>query len=182
MRKEEELILDIIFKMTIDDYLELFRLKDNDISSVKKAKIQYKISIALFIVITTVFLLRMVSPFYIPVLVIASILLIIWFSYSDSIFDGAREKTIKDLANREFSKSIKQVRETKITLQEDGIIEEIEGMYSKIQWNFIDDIIVTENNIFINLISGQVLNIPKRAFNNEDEQKIFLKYIDEKLA
>lgn len=174
--------MDIIFKMTIDDYLELFRLKDNDISSVKKAKIQYKISIALFIVITTVFLLRMVSPFYIPVLVIASILLIIWFSYSDSIFDGAREKTIKDLANREFSKSIKQVRETKITLQEDGIIEEIEGMYSKIQWNFIDDIIVTENNIFINLISGQVLNIPKRAFNNEDEQKIFLKYIDEKLA
>ena len=66
--------------------------------------------------------------------------------------------------------------------QEDGIIEEIEGMYSKIQWNFIDDIIVTENNIFINLISAQTLNIPKRAFNNEDEQKNFLKYIDEKLA
>ena len=60
--------------------------------------------------------------------------------------------------------------------------EEIEGMYSKIQWNFIDDIIVTENNIFINLISAQTLNIPKRAFNNEDEQKNFLKYIDEKLA
>lgn len=55
-------------------------------------------------------------------------------------------------------------------------------MYSKIQWNFIDDIIVTENNIFINLISAQALNIPKRAFNNEDEQKNFLKYIDEKLA
>ena len=113
---------------------------------------------------------------------VASILLIIWFSYSDSIVDREREKTIIDLVNREFSKSIKQVRETKITLQEDGIIEEIEGMYSKIQWNFIDDIIVTENNIFINLISAQALNIPKWAFNNEDEQKNFLKYIDEKLA
>lgn len=174
--------MDIIFKMTMDDYLELLRLKNDDISSLKKAKFWYKISIAFLIVALTFFLLRIVSPFYIPVLVVASILLIIWFSYSDSIVDRGREKTIIDLVNREFSKSIKQVRETKITLQEDGIIEEIEGMYSKIQWNFIDDIIVTENNIFINLISAQALNIPKRAFNNEDEQKNFLKYIDEKLA
>ena len=141
----------IIFKMTMDDYLELLRLKNDDISSLKKAKFRYKISIAFLIVALTFFLLRIVSPFYIPVLVVASILLIIWFSYSDSIVDRGREKTIIDLVNREFSKSIKQVRETKITLQEDGIIEEIEGMYSKIQWNFIDDIIVTENNIFINL-------------------------------
>ena len=159
----------------MDDYLELLRLKNDDISSLKKAKFRYKISIAFLIVALTFYLLRVVSPFYIPVLVVATILLIIWFSYSDSIVDRGR-------VNREFSKSIKQVRETKITLQEDGIIEEIEGMYSKIQWNFIDDIIVTENNIFINLISAQTLNIPKRAFNNEDEQKNFLKYIDEKLA
>ena len=88
----------------------------------------------------------------------------------------------KNFVKASYNISIKQVKETKITLQEDGIIEEIEGMYSKIQWNFIDDIIVTENNIFINLISAQTLNIPKRAFNNEDEQKNFLKYIDEKLA
>ena len=172
----------IIFKMTMDDYLELLRLKNDDISSLKKAKFRYKISIAFLIVALTFYLLRIVSPFYIPVLVVATILLIIWFSYSDSIVDRGREKTIVDLVNREFSKSIKQVKETKITLQEDGIIEEIEGMYSKIQWDFIDDIIVTENNIFINLISAQTLNIPKRAFNNEDEQKNFLKYIDEKLA
>ena len=168
--------MEIIFKMTMDDYLELLRLKNNDISITRKAKIQYKISIAIIIVITTFFLLELVAPFYIPVLVMATILLIIWFLYSDSIFNTARDKTIKNLANKEFSKSIKQIKDTKITLQEDGISEEIEGMYSKIQWSFINDISVTKNNIFINLISGQVLNIPKRAFKNEEEEKKFLKY------
>lgn len=174
--------MEIIFKMTMDDYLELLRLKNNDINITRKAKIQYKISIAIIIVITTLFLLELVAPFYIPVLVIAAILLIIWFLYSDSIFDTARDKAIKNLANKEFSKSIKQLKDTKITLQEDGISEEIEGMYSKIQWSFINDISVTNNNIFINLISGQVLNIPKRAFKNEEEENKFLKYIDENLV
>lgn len=174
--------MEIIFKVNMDDYLELLRLKNNDVSITRKAKIQYKISIAIFIVIMTFFILEVVAPFYIPVLVVAAMLLIIWFLYSDSIFDAVREKTIKNLANREFSKSIKQVRDTKITLQEDGISEEIEGMYSKIQWSFINDITVTKNNIFINLISGQVLNIPKRAFKNEEEEEMFLKYIDEKLV
>ena len=71
--------MEIIFKMTMDDYLELLRLKNNDISITRKAKIQYKISIAIIIVITTFFLLELVAPFYIPVLVMATILLIIWF-------------------------------------------------------------------------------------------------------
>lgn len=166
----------------MDDYLELLRVKNNDVSITRKAKIQYKISVAIIIVITIFFVLKMVTPFYIPVLVVSAILLILWFLYSDSIFDAARDKTIKNLANREFSKSIKQIRDTKITLQEDGIIEEIEGMYSKIQWSFINDLDVTKNNIFINLISGQVLTIPKRAFKNKKEEEMFLKYIDEKLV
>ena len=104
--------------MTMDDYLELLRLKNDDISSLKKAKFRYKISIAFLIVALTFYLLRIVSPFYIPVLVVATILLIIWFSYSDSIVDREREKTIIDLVNREFSKSIKQVKETKIKAEE----------------------------------------------------------------
>lgn len=174
--------MEIIFKMNMDDYLELLRLKNNDVSITRKAKIQYKISIAILIIIMTLFMLNLVAPFYIPVLVVASTLLILWFLYSGSIFDASRDKSIKNLANKEFSKSIKQIKDTKITLQEDGISEEIEGMYSKIQWSFIKDIIVTNNNIFINLVSGQVLNIPKRAFENEEEQDRFLKYIDEKLA
>lgn len=49
-------------------------------------------------------------------------------------------------------------------------------MYSKIQWNFIDDIIVTENNIFINLISAQALNIPKRHLTMKMNKKIFKIY------
>lgn len=165
----------------MDDYLELLRVKNNDVSITRKAKIQYKISIAIIIVITTLFVLKMVAPFYIPILVVSAILLILWFLYSDSIFDAVRDKTIKNLANREFSKSIKLIRDTKITLQEDGIIEEIEGMYSKIQWNFINDLNVTKNNIFINLISGQVVTIPKRVFKNKEKEEMFLKYIDEKL-
>ena len=166
----------------MDDYLELLRLKNDDISVTKKAKIQYKISVAIFIAMITFFVSKLANPFYIPVLVVAVMLLIVWFLYSDSMFDSTREKTIKNLANREFSKSIRQKIDTKITLQEDGISEEIEGMYSKIQWSFINDITVTKNNIFINLISGQVLNIPKRAFKNEEEEEMFLKYIDEKLV
>ena len=174
--------MEIIFKMNMDDYLELLRLKNNDVSITRKAKIQYKISIAILIIIMTLFMLNLVAPFYIPVLVVASTLLILWFLYSGNIFDASRDKTIKNIANKEYSKSIKQIKDTKITLQEDGISEEIEGMYSKIQWSFIKDIIVTNNNIFINLVSGQVLNITKRAFQNEEEQDRFLKYIDEKLA
>ena len=49
--------------MTMDDYLELLRLKNNDISITRKAKIQYKISIAIIIVITTFFFIRVGSPF-----------------------------------------------------------------------------------------------------------------------
>ena len=115
-------------------------------------------------------------------MVVGTILLITWLLYSNNIYDAVREKTMKNLVNNQFSKSVKQIKCTKITLQEDGIIEEIEGMYTKIQWSFVNDINVTENNIFINLISGQVVNIPKRAFKNEEEQDMALKYIDEKLV
>ena len=115
--------MEIIFKMNMDDYLELLRLKNNDVSITRKAKIQYKISIAILIIIMTLFMLNLVAPFYIPVLVVASTLLILWFLYSGNIFDASRDKSIKNLANKEFSKSIKQIKDTKITLQEDGISE-----------------------------------------------------------
>ena len=175
-------MMEIVFKITTDDYLELSKLKNNDISIIKKAKIRYKLSIAMLIIAITLFMLSIIEPFYIPVLVVGTILLITWLLYSNNIYDAVREKTMKNLVNNQFSKSVKQIKCTKITLQEDGIIEEIEGMYTKIQWSFIKDIIVTNNNIYINLVSGQVLNIPKRAFENEEEQDRFLKYIDEKLA
>lgn len=174
--------MEIIFEMTVDDYIELFKLKNNDINIIKKSKIQYKILVALLMIITSYFLLRLVSPFYIPVLVVSFILLIIWFLYSDSIFNTVADRKIRNLADKEFSKYIKQIKYIKITLQEDGISEELEGMYKKIQWSFINDVDVTKNNIFINLISGQILNIPKRAFKNEDEEKSFLKYIDKNLS
>ena len=45
--------------MTMDDYLELLRLKNDDISSLKKAKFRYKISIAFLIVALTFFLLAL---------------------------------------------------------------------------------------------------------------------------
>ena len=54
-------------------------------------------------------------------------------------------------------------------------------MYSKTNWNCINNINVTQNNIFINLISGQTIIIPIKVFNSKDEQEMFLKYIDDKI-
>ena len=48
-------------------------------------------------------------------------------------------------------------------------------------YNCINNINVTQNNIFINLISGQTIIIPIKVFNSKDEQEMFLKYIDDKI-
>lgn len=110
-------MMEIVFKITTDDYLELSKLKNNDISIIKKAKIRYKLSIAMLIIAITLFMLSIIEPFYIPVLVVGTILLITWLLYSNNIYDAVREKTMKNLVNNQFSKSVKQIKCTKITLQ-----------------------------------------------------------------
>ena len=81
-------MMEIVFKITTDDYLELSKLKNNDISIIKKAKIRYKLSIAMLIIAITLFMLSIIEPFYIPVLVVGTILLITWLLYSNNIYDA----------------------------------------------------------------------------------------------
>ncbi|MGL5380917.1 YcxB family protein [Clostridium sp.] len=171
----------IKFRYSKNDYIELLLSKNSDNTVIKRSKLFYKIILPLLIIILFSLVWEAITPNYLVVLIISMILIIFWLIFSGSIYDHNQRRMLLKLADKELTNNIEYIKDTTITLTDDGIIKEIEGMYSKLDWSFVNTILVTNNNIFINLISNGIINIPKRIFNSPDEESVFLKYIDERI-
>lgn len=170
--------MNISFRYNKSDYLSLLHLKDFDNNLLKRSRLIYKVAIPLFILLIILFIWPQISPYYVPTIAIGGILITLWIIFSNSLYNHNRDKIYKRMVESEFSKNIDTLKDTTLTLSEDYLTREIEGMYSRISWSFLDKIYVTDTNIFIYLISGAIINVPIRAFNTKDEIDIFLKYID----
>ena len=173
--------MNIVFRMSIEDYFELAKFKNCDKDLTRSSRIIYKLSIIILIIAINLSFFEDVYPYYIPMMVVSGILLMLWIIFSDDMFNRARYREIRKITVKQFSSSIELIRDTRITLNEEAIIKECDGMYSKTNWNCINNINVTQNNIFINLISCQTIIIPIKVFNSKDEQEMFLEYIDDKI-
>ena len=173
--------MNIVFRMSIEDYCELAKLKNCDKDITRSNRIIYKLSIIILIIAINLKFFEEVYPYYIPMMVVSGVLLILWSIFSDDMFNRARYREIRKITVKQFSSSIELIRDTRITLNEEGIIKECDGIYSKANWNCINNINVTQNNIFINLISYQTIIITIKVFNSKEEKERFLKYIDDKI-
>lgn len=171
----------VTFRYKNEDYYELLVFKDNENSLHRRSKIINMLTIPATIFILLGTTIEYIMPNYIPTFIVSGILVVFWLIFSRKIYDYNRKRLLVRIAEKEFSKSIDSMKDTSITLTKEYIIKEIEGLYCKIEWSFISNVIITENNIFINLISGSVLNIPKRVFSTREEEVLFLRYLDEQI-
>ena len=118
--------MSIVFRMSIEDYFELAKLKNCDKDLTKSSRIIYKLSIVVLIIAMNLSFFEDVYPYYIPMIVVSSILLILWIIFSDDIFNRARYREIRKITVKQFVSSIELIRDTRITLNEEGIIKESE--------------------------------------------------------
>lgn len=170
----------LTFRYSKEDYQELLVLKDSENLLHRRAKLINLVTIIAVIFILVGSTSDYIKPNYLPTFIVAGVFIVFWLIFSRKIYDYNRRSILNKMAGNEFSKSIDSMKDTSITLTDDCIIRELEGFYSRIEWSFVSDVIVTENNIFINLISGYIINIPRRIFNKKEEVS-FLKYLDQQI-
>ncbi|MDU2673437.1 MAG: YcxB family protein [Clostridium sp.] len=170
----------LTFRYSKEDYQELLVLKDSENLLHRRAKLINLVTIIAVIFILVGSTSDYIKPNYLPTFIVAGVFIVFWLIFSRKIYDYNRRSILNKMAGNEFSKSIDSMKDTSITLTDDYIIRELEGFYSRIEWSFVSDVIVTENNIFINLISGYIINIPRRIFNKKEEVS-FLKYLDQQI-
>ncbi len=168
----------ISFRYNNNDYLELLKFKNSDYNTTKIGRLFFKLFIPTLIILLLSITLPLIFPYITLTLLISISFIIYWIIFSDKIYYNNRNRSLKYIAKTSFSNNIQSFKDTKITLDDEFLLHEIEGMYSKISWNFIDKIYLTDNNIFISLNSNSVINIPIRAFSNDSEKYTFIKYID----
>ena len=170
----------LTFRYSKEDYQELLVLKDSENLLHRRAKLINLVTIIAVIFILVGSTSDYIKPNYLPTFIVAGVFIVFWIIFSRKIYDYNRRSILNKMAGNEFSKSIDSMKDTSVTLTDDYIIRELEGFYSRIEWSFVSDVIVTENNIFINLISGYIINIPRRIFNKKEEVS-FLKYLDQQI-
>lgn len=170
----------LTFRYSKEDYQELLVLKDSENLLHRRAKLINLVTIIAVIFILVGSTSDYIKPNYLPTFIVAGVFIVFWLIFSRKIYDYNRRSILNKMAGNEFSKSIDSMKDISITLTDDYIIRELEGFYSRIEWSFVSDVIVTENNIFINLISGYIINIPRRIFNKKEEVS-FLKYLDQQI-
>lgn len=170
----------LTFRYSKEDYQELLVLKDSENLLHRRAKLINLVTIIAVIFILVGSTSDYIKPNYLPTFIVAGVFIVFWLIFSRKIYDYNRRSILNKMAGNEFSKSIDSMKDTSITLTDDYIIRELEGFYSRIEWSFVSDVIVTENNIFINLISGYIINIPRRIFNKKEEVS-FLEYLDQQI-
>ena len=170
----------LTFRYSKEDYQELLVLKGSENLLHRRAKLINLVTIIAVIFILVGSTSDYIKPNYLPTFIVAGVFIVFWLIFSRKIYDYNRRSILNKMAGNEFSKSIDSMKDTSITLTDDYIIRELEGFYSRIEWSFVSDVIVTKNNIFINLISGYIINIPRRIFNKKEEVS-FLKYLDQQI-
>ncbi len=170
----------LTFRYSKEDYQELLVLKDSENLLHRRAKLINLVTIIAVIFILVGSTSDYIKPNYLPTFIVAGVFIVFWLIFSRKIYDYNRRSILNKMAGNEFSKSIDSMKDTSITLTDDYIIRELEGFYSRIELSFVSDVIVTENNIFINLISGYIINIPRRIFNKKEEVS-FLEYLDQQI-
>lgn len=171
----------ISFRYNDNDYLELLKFKNSDYNNTKTGRLFFKLFIPTLIILLLSITLPLIFPYITLTLLISVIFIIYWIIFSDKIYYGNRDRSLKYIAKTSSSNNIQSFKDTKITLDDEFLLYEIEGMYSKISWDFVDKVYLTDTNIFISLNSNFVINIPIRVFGNNSEKDIFIECIDNHL-
>lgn len=75
-------------------------------------------------------------------------------------------------------KGIDFYKDTKITLSDEGIKKDVEGIEINIKWEALEKVYVDKKNIYIKLVNATYINIPIRALENSKRKEEFLKIIN----
>lgn len=78
-------------------------------------------------------------------------------------------------------KEIDFYKDTRVTLSDEGIKKEIEGIETKVKWDVVEKVYVVEKNIYIRLVNAIYINIPIRALKNDSGKDKFLQIINENI-
>lgn len=163
--------MEIKYKNTKEDFIETNLYAFNHSQSSKR----YFQSIRL-ISSTLIFLIAIILRSNTLFMTLTIFFSIIWFVIYPKIFFAQLRKSYKKLAEKNYSRLIDT--EQTLILDESGILKNSVDVETKINWDSIDKVSSTDNQIIIFLNSMKVIVVPKNSFSNSEDLNNFLQYIN----
>lgn len=166
------------FRYMDSDFLELLKITNINNSKIKRGRIGLAVLFPAAFLLIMLLLIEYLEEYILISFIVWLVFTIVWTIFSKDIYNHIMEKSFKSAAKEILSKGIDCLKDTIFSLDEEGIKKEIDGIVLTASWEAVDKVFVTETNIFIKLINTNYINIPKRVFENNEEQEEFLRYID----
>lgn len=167
------------FKYSDDDYVELNWFINNERGVIKRGRIVDAIVYPLLLIIIILSLVDTLEEYIIIPIVIWIIFTVIWFIFHKDIYKYRVNKAARLAIKNPNLKGVEYFKDTLITLNDEGIKKEIEGITLSTNWESVEKVFVMEKNIFIRLLNASYINIPIRIFKNNEDKEMFLKFLDE---
>jgi hypothetical protein len=177
MIRQENRYMELKYSLTKQDYID-FNI--NYMSYSKSTKrmllIQRLIGPVIFLVIPFLNSSPKSDPFS---FVIFTILSILWVIFFDKIIRKDMKRRVSKVLAEGNNKGM--LGEHTLILDKDGVLEITTHNESKTKWDAIEDIIESENHIFIFFSSMAGYIVPLRVFKSSNEKDIFLETLYSKI-
>lgn len=171
--------MEIKFRYIDNDYIELNKFYNEERGIVKRGRLANAILVPGILFLVVIVVIEVLGEFIIIPFLFWIIFTLIWIMFNKSIYNYKLNKTFKYALKDDRLKGIDFYKDTKITLSDEGIKKEIEGIETKVKWEAVEKVYVAEKNIYIRLINSTYINIPIRALKNNNGKEEFLKIIND---
>lgn len=170
--------MEIKFRYIDEDYIEFNKFYNEYLGLNKRGRLTNSILLPgiLFFVLLTI--VESLGVFFMIPFLIWIIFTIIWIVFNKSIYNYKFNKSLKYALRNDKMKGIDFYKDTKITLSDEGIKKDVEGIEIKVKWEALEKVYVDKKNIYIKLVNATYINIPIRALENSKRKEEFLKIIN----
>lgn len=173
--------MEIKFRYIDNDYIELNKFYNEQIGIAKTGRIANAILIPAVLFLALMIIGKDLDTFIVIPFMAWIIVTIIWLIFNKSIYNYRLGKAFKYTFKNEKLKGIDFYKDTRITLNHEGIKKEIEGIVTHVKWDAVEKVYISEKNIFIRLVNATYINVPIRALKNKSGKEEFLQTINENI-
>lgn len=162
--------MELHFKISFEDIVELHK---NIIANSNHHK---KLRWMIFILSSAyylIFVLNRITLFSVTVTIICFILFIPLFNYV-ALF-ATKRILIKQ-------KNLLLIGEHKLTINDDGIIQETEGSHTVFEWSLFVNVRQDSSNYYLYVSDLQALLVPKEAFLDKEAEQDFNRYLEKNMT
>lgn len=170
--------MEIKFRYTDNDYIELSKFYNEETGVAERGRKVNAILTPGVLLLALIIIMDFFGDFIIIPFLCWIIFTLIWVMFNEKIYNFKVVRSFKSALKNEKSRGIDFQKDTTITLNDEGIKKEIEGIETNIKWEAVEKMYIVKKNIFIKLKNVTYINIPTRVLKNNNEKEELLKIIN----